>query len=574
MSIAFAKKALQRFLADPSPEVLCIKGNWGVGKTYTWDQAIKEAVAEKAFASKKYAYVSLFGMKDSSDIFQSIFAIAESPYPTEYERSLPNKVGGLKLRELELGKKFRSLLGFTAEHATIPHIAGLGGVARAVLSSFVHDTLVCIDDFERKGASVSVNEIMGVIAQLRDSRGCKVAFILNEDSLDEKERSEFHRYSEKVINRTIRFLPTEAESAAIAFPASDPLSKQLREHCERLSITNIRIMFKIRAAANDVMEIIKAADEDIRRTIFKSLVVLVWAATSPPGGGAPTISYLTEKREKQTFRLGDEQYSQSEIEWGVTLDDYGFSHCDELDLAMIEGVKNGFFDDERIEIEIKKLLQNTTKIRAEAALEAAWGPFHDSFDDNTTEVAKILYKGCSENITHLTPVNLSSAVGILKDLGFVEDAKQLLDAFMAARGEEEFIDLSEYTFRDHVIDPDVVAVFAEKTKDRTKRLPQPLDAARRIRGGSWNPEDEESLENLSIDDFVTAFKSLKGKERRDFIFGSLFFRRLSGPTARQKRIFDNAQAALVRIGQETPLNAHRLRAYRIELPTPDQPAQE
>ena len=139
MSIAFAKKALQRFLSDPEPEVLCIKGKWGVGKTYAWDEAVKEAVDNKALKLKKYAYVSLFGVKDSSDILQSVFALADNPYPAENGKALPKALGGHSLREMELGKKFRSLLGFTAEHATVPHIAGLGGVARALLSSFVGD---------------------------------------------------------------------------------------------------------------------------------------------------------------------------------------------------------------------------------------------------------------------------------------------------------------------------------------------------------------------------------------------------------------------------------------------------
>jgi hypothetical protein len=81
-------------------------------------------------------------------------------------------------------------------------------LARAVLSSFVGNTLVCIDDFERKSPSVTVNEIMGTIAQLRDARKCKVVVIINEDSLDKTQREEFQRFSEKVFNRSMHsFLP-------------------------------------------------------------------------------------------------------------------------------------------------------------------------------------------------------------------------------------------------------------------------------------------------------------------------------------------------------------------------------
>ena len=35
-----------------------------------------------------------------------------------------------------ISKKLKEGFGFVAEHATVPHIAGLGGVARALLSNW------------------------------------------------------------------------------------------------------------------------------------------------------------------------------------------------------------------------------------------------------------------------------------------------------------------------------------------------------------------------------------------------------------------------------------------------------
>ena len=119
MSIAFVKKALQKFLSDPTPEVLCIKGKWGVGKTYTWEQALKEAVANKTLPFKQYAYVSLFGIKDSSDILQSIFATSENPYPSANEKALAPALGGYKLRELELARFMQRPRRFWMQRAAI-----------------------------------------------------------------------------------------------------------------------------------------------------------------------------------------------------------------------------------------------------------------------------------------------------------------------------------------------------------------------------------------------------------------------------------------------------------------------
>lgn len=570
MSVAFAKKAFRNFVADATPGVLCIKGKWGTGKTYAWEQTVKEATLNNTFTMKKYAYISLFGVKDASDIMQAIYATADNPAGNKVEQFLPEKIAGYQRRELALWKRVKSTIGFAAEHATVPHIAGLGGIARAILAGLVSDTLICIDDFERKGESVSVNEIMGVIAQLRDARRCKVVLILNEDSLNSKDQDDFRRYSEKVINRVVRFMPTEAEATAIAFPASDPLSAVLRSHCAQLGITNIRVMFKIRDIASDIVELMTTIDKDIENIVLKSLVVLVWAASSPPGEGAPTISYLKDKRGRPSAALEEAADSQEEVEWGVILNDYGFSHCDDLDLVMIDGIENGFFNDEKVGDEIAKLLRNSTKIRADNALSNAWGVFHDSFDKNPDDVAMALYSGCVSNIEFLPPTNLSSAVTILKEVGHQEDAATLLRTYMEKRGGDDIFNLEKSVFGDNVKDPDVLEAFSTKAKGKAAKLPDPTEAARRIHSGSWRPEDEESLAKLTVDDFVRIFKSMRGKERREFIFGSLQFKKVTNPTELQKRIVDNACAALKVIGRESALNAHRLVAYGIPLHDVDQ----
>jgi hypothetical protein len=36
VSLVVVEQEIRRFLSDPAPEVLCIKGKWGVGKTFGW----------------------------------------------------------------------------------------------------------------------------------------------------------------------------------------------------------------------------------------------------------------------------------------------------------------------------------------------------------------------------------------------------------------------------------------------------------------------------------------------------------------------------------------------------------
>jgi hypothetical protein len=555
---------MQKFLADPEPEVLCIEGKWGTGKTHAWDDAVKQAVSAKIIT--KYAYVSLFGINNSSDIMQSVFANTTDFSVIDGDRQLPNVLGGGKIADIS--KKLKESLGFVAEHATIPHIAGLGGVARALLSNLVANTIVCIDDFERKGTNVSVNEIMGTIAQLRDVRKCKVVLILNEDTLDESELTEFKRYSEKVINSSFQFDPTPTESAAIAFPNNDTLSRDLREACAQLEITNIRVMQKIGRHARSLMELLKDVDPDVAKSVVRSLVVIVWAIITPKGEGAPSLEYIAKDRLSVLLNE-NKQHSVDELRWDSILDRYGFSHFDEFDEILATDVKNGFFNDENILSGANKYLKDVQFARAQAAMTAAWVPFHGSFDSNAEEVAKSLFGGLVENIKYLSPSNLSAAVKVLKDIGFDDLGQKLLSSFMESRDDDYSFDLSGELFGSLVNDPDVLKAFEKKAAEVQKALPTPMEAASMLYKNHFSPEGEEALSKLSVNDFIALFKETKGTDQSVLVKGCLAFRRISNASERQRHITETAQTALLEIGKESALNAHRIVKYGITV-TPSQ----
>ena len=47
MSTELVEKEIARFLASPDAEVLCLRGKWGVGKTYSWNEFLKQAQRQK-----------------------------------------------------------------------------------------------------------------------------------------------------------------------------------------------------------------------------------------------------------------------------------------------------------------------------------------------------------------------------------------------------------------------------------------------------------------------------------------------------------------------------------------------
>ncbi|HCT5918862.1 TPA: hypothetical protein OT220_004829, partial [Klebsiella pneumoniae] len=42
MSLEFIKEQLSDFISSTEPEVMAIQGEWGIGKTYTWNTFLKD----------------------------------------------------------------------------------------------------------------------------------------------------------------------------------------------------------------------------------------------------------------------------------------------------------------------------------------------------------------------------------------------------------------------------------------------------------------------------------------------------------------------------------------------------
>lgn len=72
MSYAIVRAEIERFLRSPSPEVLCISGRWGVGKTYSWQTFLREEETAGRLGVDRHAYVSLFGLNSLGELRSAI----------------------------------------------------------------------------------------------------------------------------------------------------------------------------------------------------------------------------------------------------------------------------------------------------------------------------------------------------------------------------------------------------------------------------------------------------------------------------------------------------------------------
>ena len=174
------------YLTRESNNALLITGEWGVGKTYFFNNILSkeiEKVSTKENESVKYKpiRVSLSGVTSIDDIERRIVA---ELYP------FLNK--GIKW-----GKGiFKFLLSIPKIKEYIPEIPNSD-----VIDSETDNLIICFDDLERRSKNFSIDSLIGYINNLTENSNLKIIIIGNTDKIKES----FDEIKEKLIGREIEY---------------------------------------------------------------------------------------------------------------------------------------------------------------------------------------------------------------------------------------------------------------------------------------------------------------------------------------------------------------------------------
>lgn len=557
MSIKLVEDEIRRFLSSSEPEVTCITGRWGVGKTFAWKEYLSEASSKKQIALGRYSYVSLFGINSLEEFKYSIFENSVKSSEIGIEPSLETLRSNTAAVAERLGRKSLSFI------QQIPFMRNYVGPLGPAWFLTVRNTIVCVDDIERRGANLSTREVLGLASMLKEQRGCKLALILNAEALEDDER-EFRKYYEKVVDASLNFSPSPAECASIAFRTDTSATKLLPDACVKLGISNIRLMKRIERSVRDVEKILTGFDPQVLAQAVQSLALLGWSLYEP--NSAPPIDFLKNKRGKALYAEKDHPVPENEAAWNALLDAYGFTSMDALDLALLEGVRCGYFDPEPIKKHSSELNIQFAALKLNNSFKQSWDLYHESFDDNQDEVLDAMYTSFMSSTKQITPLNMNSTVALFKSLGRREQAAEMISHYIEERGDEPgLFDPQSYLLFGELTDPDVSKAFKEKHASLAKK-PDPTTVLHSIAStSSWNPEDVASLSELPIDDYYKMFKKSKGQELRRVIKVCLQFDQFGNATSEMKEVSKRAREALTRIAKESPINARRMKPYGIEV---------
>ncbi len=165
-------------------QAIALVGDWGIGKTFLWQEFYDNHKISLNY--DKYAYVSLFGVSSLEELKLKI--VTETISIRSGERLKKYIIPGVKklIRLLPLGRFSHSgvSLGISSS------------VVSGLLLSGLKDTLVCLDDLERRGKNLPIEEVIGLVNYLREEKDCSVVCLLNRDEINDEQ---YDNYKEKVF---------------------------------------------------------------------------------------------------------------------------------------------------------------------------------------------------------------------------------------------------------------------------------------------------------------------------------------------------------------------------------------
>ncbi|MFK5968596.1 MAG: P-loop NTPase fold protein, partial [Candidatus Marithrix sp.] len=236
MSLEKIEEVIEDFLKTDIPEVIAIKGKWGTGKTYFWNDILKQAAEndnettclccwnkilkkvfknDKKISLNKYSYVSLFGINSLESlkltIFEQIIDKQLIKNGVSLETFKSNVDGFSKSIFRKILNKLPTLISdlFPSKN--------WGSFVQSMSFLSVSKTLICFDDFERKGDSLSAKDILGLVSILKESKKCKIVLIFNEDTFNKDSKKDYQDFREKVIDIELSFIHTSSDCSKILF---------------------------------------------------------------------------------------------------------------------------------------------------------------------------------------------------------------------------------------------------------------------------------------------------------------------------------------------------------------------
>ncbi len=393
------EKLYDLLIKENKEVVISISGEWGIGKTYFWNNFIKD-YKEKELKYKQIAYVSLFGINSLNDIRTSILLQVS---PTKKKLSwvdkkiitpLKNVKSSLKLDDLSMS------FGFDA----------LGSIFTLLTSGDFENVIVCFDDFERISSNINLKDVLGLISELKEQKKCKVVMILNEKELgkltdiEKKPYSEiFSLYKEKIIDYDFVFEPTLEENIKIATEKSGFRFKQetILRNLQNFNIKNIRVLEQIFRKLKKFEFIIDESYHDNVLNDFLNTAFIVLEFITKDG--KKVEDYLKEKKKYDVSSMSDDEFKEyfSQQNYKENI----FSSIDDLiENIILEFLEKDTIDSKKLIEILNEKNEHTNWYEIQSDINQKWRKVYTDFNYSRETFAKEInqiFEDNKENIHNI-----------------------------------------------------------------------------------------------------------------------------------------------------------------------------
>ena len=165
--------------ADYTDYAIMINGEWGSGKTYFWNNKIRNKIEAMQVNGKKYTtiYMSLYGISNLEEISKKIFIETTQLMDKNLKKFMGSKGEKVIPEYAKTGLDMANFFGVTQNGDKIDYEEFFS----------TEDKVLCFDDLER--ANVDVIDILGYINNFVEHDHIKTIIICNEKELSTKLKS-------------------------------------------------------------------------------------------------------------------------------------------------------------------------------------------------------------------------------------------------------------------------------------------------------------------------------------------------------------------------------------------------
>jgi hypothetical protein len=562
MTLQIVEERLDELICSSRAKVLLLTGGWGAGKTYQWKQALQRAATTGKHA--RYAYVSLFGLTSLTEVRKRVSEEMVSTFKiSDKDGTLGDVVGKYewKLKPTQLLKMW----------PVLPYIGKLEGLANELSFQYVHNAIVCFDDLERSGTDLQLADVIGLASFLKEERNCKVILITNQDKINEKGKDDLLLYLEKVIDETVNFAPTPDEACDIALgEADDPTIRTLRDCIKKLTISNIRVISRLKDLTQQLDNLLRGLHIDVLRDAIQSLV-LYGAAYYLPADGFPTIEYLVKRDSndfERFFREIKDGANESEEDrkltaWDQLLSRYGYGYATPLHLEIGKAIQLGYFDRHKLHSIARELSNEHESNAVIDRYHDAWDRFYHSLTGSGEELLQELREITIQSLHFIGPGDLVPAYEAFLETGHENVAEELLNQFITINQDRpKIFNQIDGPFGDKFKGRLAELLREESDKHLAKQQPSIEEALDRIdlRKG-WTAEDIRVVSKITPEQIEQLLRESESRQFRARLITLLNLGKLNTAGDEEKKVTNQTIELLKRLSDEDPITAIRMRHY-------------